>query len=90
MDMFGVSAPPPDPRDATAMQCLMNGALGGECVAGYLNARYFGQSVYGYSDTQIVSMVRNGLLSDPGGLHGTLQYLNNNMEGTNPYLSGIV
>ncbi len=81
---FGISPPLPDEPDATMMQCLMGGALGGECVAAYCNAHLYGAD-FGYQPSAIVTMVRTGLQTDPDELNSTLWYLNHNLQGAHPW-----
>ena len=82
--VFRVAPPPPDEPDATMMQCLMEGALGGECVAAYCNASTYG-SDYGYKPRDVVRIVRDGLNTDLDQLYGMLRYMNRNLQGPNPW-----
>ena len=84
-NVFLTDPPPPSEHNATMMECLMGGSLGGECVAAYCNAHYYGVKEFGYSPSDIVQIVNNGLQTDPDELRRMLWYKNNNLQGPHPW-----
>ena len=87
-DIFYVTPPAPDDPNATMMQCLMSGQLGGECVAAYCNAHFYGAD-FGYQPSAIVKMVQDAVSTNNlDWLDAVLKYLNANMQGENYFMSG--